>query len=227
MQKGIVVIITIDGPTASGKSSVARLIAENLGFCHFSTGLLYRAVAFVLVRGCGDIKAQGYEKNLENADFSFISRISAGTQGKATLVFFDQKDITPQLDDALSQMASAVSAQKTVRDQLLEVQRCAGKNNSLVVDGRDCGSVIFPEADFKFFLTAHDRVRAQRVFTDLKRVGVYQNVEHALQELTERDERDRSRTVAPLVIPKDAVVIDNSDLTLEQTVEKMIRLISA
>lgn len=219
-------IITIDGPCVSGKSSVARQIALRLGICHFSTGLLYRAVAYILHNILYEVKIENNDLDLSSLDFSFISEISCVVKSQVVSIFFRQVDIMQFLaNDQLSLSASAVSAVPEVRQRLLDVQREVGRCYDIVVDGRDCGSVVFPQADFKFFLTASIDARVQRVMNDSKRIAVYRDYNHARDELIKRDERDSKRALAPLIVPNGAVVIDNSELTLEQTVEKFLEVI--
>lgn len=216
-------IITIDGPTSSGKSSVSKIVAEQLGFCHFSTGLLYRAVAFLIKNGFEGSLPPDLSNGLSDVDFSFASRVSARVNNKSMHIFFDNIDITNFLsDDSLSQLASKVSSNHVVRKLLLGVQRNVGSNFDIVVDGRDCGSVVFKDAKFKFFLTASIEVRAQRMMKDPKRSGMYQNFDMACSEIIKRDERDKNRSIAPLIVPDGAFIIDNSMLNLEQTAQKII-----
>lgn len=219
-------IITIDGPCVSGKSSVARQIALKLGICHFSTGLLYRAVAFVLMQGLHGVPAQNHGIDLSNIDFNFISEIKCVVKNQIVHILFGAQDITLLLsDDQLSLSASALSALPEVRQRLLDVQRNLGIRFDIVVDGRDCGSVVFPNADFKFFLTASVDARVKRMMNDQKRAAQNKDYEHIRDEIIKRDERDRTRAIAPLVVPEGAVVVDSSDLTLEQTVEQFLAII--
>ncbi len=209
-------IITIDGPALSGKSTVAQKLAKNLGFYYLYTGLLYRAIAYVLVE---KFKVEEEElSSLPLKDLEFVENLHYSYQEGEPRLFFRGEDITSKLKDpSVDQLSSKVAANKNAREALLEIQREIGKNYDIVADGRDCGSVLFPNADYKFFLSASLEVRAER---KSKYEGI--SKEKAARELAERDERDCSREAAPLVVPKDAILIDNSDLNIEETVQKFL-----
>ena len=221
-------IITIDGPAGSGKSSVAKDLANKLGIYYLNTGLLYRAIAFIwleLERSLSNLE------NISKQDLIFIEKIKYEYEDKKTKVWFGNKDITSQLSKMyLSKPASILSAKKEIRAALLGLQRSISEKHDIVAEGRDCGSVIFPNADYKFYLTASLEVRVKRVMIDKSRDNSKVNcsskdLEKVKVELEKRDERDRTREVAPLIIPKDAIVIDNSDLNLNQTIEKFLNYI--
>ena len=221
-------IITIDGPAGSGKSSVAKELANKLGIYYLNTGFLYRAIAFVwleLGQGLEDIE------KIKESDLSFIEKIKYEYEDKKAKVLFGDKDITAQLADmVLSKPASILSAKKEIRNRLLDLQRSISEKYDIVAEGRDCGSIVFPNADYKFYLTASLEVRARRVMLDSSRkdsrvIDTGQDLEKVKVELEKRDERDKTREVAPLIIPKDAIVIDNSDLDLNQTIEKFLSYI--
>ncbi len=220
-------IITIDGPGASGKSSVAKEIARRLGIHHFSTGLLYRAVAYIVMHFVHSDSSSNHAVDIQNVDLSFVSEIKFRFKDGDGLVFFKGVDITEFLsDEALSQSASALSALPEIRNRLLDVQRAVAKDYDVVVDGRDCGSVIFPNADFKFFLTATVESRVQRILNDVRRSNDRYDEQYVRSQLIARDQRDSTRVVAPLIIPYGAVILDNSDLTFDQTVEKLLEFIA-
>ncbi len=221
------IVITIDGPAASGKSSVAKMIAQRLGFYYLYTGLLYRAVAYVLVqqqfRGVAPKDAADI---VIPSDLSMIKKIVYSYSNGEPRVAYDGQDISPYLCDAsFDQPASVVSANKAVRQALLDVQRNVAQHYDLVADGRDCGTVIFPNATIKFFLTADAHTRAVRLFNDRKRAYSTMSVDQIKELLIERDNRDQARAVAPLVVPDGAMVIDSSHLSLEQTVEAFVQVI--
>jgi len=206
-------IITIDGPVASGKSSVAQLLAERLGFYHVNTGLLYRAVAYV---EC--------EKLSLEAALDDISSITYTFQNGQPVVQYRLQDITPYLKEArFDQAASRVSANPLVRKALLEVQHAMGKKFNIIADGRDCGSVVYPDADYKFFLTAPLKTRTVRMAKYLcQKTGKIQDVAAIGAHIAERDTRDSERAIAPLCVPAGAIVIDNGEMTIEQTVDVMV-----
>ena len=221
-------IITIDGPTASGKSTVARTLATKLKIHHLSTGLLYRGLAYLLTTLCDYTNETINEPSLDDVEmllnpdkFSYFEN----EQGKGCIAW-DGKDITAFLKSAeMDQAASLLSTNPMVRDHLLEYQRWFGKQNDIIADGRDLGSVVYPDADVKFFVTATPEVRAKRWQEDQKRLGNDFTLEQALEQVNSRDERDRKRAVCPLIQPKDSIIIDTSDLSPEQTVDAMLAIV--
>jgi cytidylate kinase len=208
-------IITIDGPVASGKSSVAKILAKELNMYYLYTGMLYRAVAHVLLQ----------EKHTQD-DLSWIKNISYTYQNSKPHVFFNNEEITDKLNHfSLDKKASIVSADKNVRAALLDLQRDIAKENDVIADGRDCGSVVFPNADFKFYLTASVDARAKRVMSDPARGERVKDIEEIKKEIEERDKRDSERDVAPLSIPKNAIVVDSSNLTFDETVQEFLSVV--
>ncbi len=212
-------VITIDGPVASGKSSVAQELANRLNFYYLNTGLLYRAIAYVLsVLNHKALDTQLVQV-LVDKDLDFAQHITYTYSNNKAHVFYDGQEITDALyDTAIDQLASLVSASPVVRQALLNLQRSIAQKNNLVADGRDCGSVVFPQAECKFFLTADVDVRARRLCSDQRR-RVTQSFQDIKDSLIQRDERDRTRKIAPLVIPSGAIVIDNTNLNFEQTID--------
>lgn len=221
-------IITIDGPVASGKSTVARLLACRLGIYYLYTGLLYRALGYLL------LKKYGYtQEQLTRPDNQHLQEIVDQNKLIYTYNSCHQEQIyfadieltsflkTPEIDTA----ASLVSTSDTVRAALLEYQRNFAKKYDLVVDGRDCGSYIFPYADYKFFLTADPKIRARRWQQDQKSRGVIIDLDRSLQEILSRDKRDSTRKDAPLCIPTGAIVIDTSELTPLEVVDSIYQRI--
>jgi CMP/dCMP kinase len=215
-------IITIDGPAASGKSSVAKSLAQKLDYYYLYTGLLYRALAYILVhvehKFSLPVMPQDV-KTLTERDLESIPQLSYRYLHGQPHVYYQAVDITAHLTDTkLDQPASVISAIPLVRKALLDLQRSIAQKNNVIADGRDCGSVVFPHADIKFFLTADVDIRARRLMADQTRLHRGASFEKVKDALIERDERDRMRTESPLVIPQGAVVIDNTELTFEQTV---------
>lgn len=198
-------VITIDGPVASGKSSTAKILAQKLNFFYLYTGLLYRAVAYIL------------QTNPDN-NFEFIKDIRYEHINKEPRIFFKDCDITDHLfNKNLDQPASIISANANVRSMLLDLQRNVAKKYDIVAEGRDCGTVVFPDAAHKFYFTASLDVRAHRVINDARRKSSDMSLEEAKREVQERDERDSKREIAPLKKPKDAIEIDTSELSVEET----------
>lgn len=221
-------IITIDGPSASGKSTVAHVLAKELGYYCLYSGLLFRAVAYLLVNHelytedmLKNPQPEHIQKYLDPARFTY----QYDTSGKAIIVF-DGQDITPYLKDSnIDQSASILSTNKQVRDILLRVQQRIGKKYHLVVEGRDSGSVVFPYAEYKFFLTASPEERACRWQKMQEERGIKYTLEEAMQELEKRDTRDANREIAPLRVPEEAIIIDSTDLDIRQVVRKMVSYI--
>ncbi|MEX0671859.1 MAG: (d)CMP kinase [Candidatus Babeliales bacterium] len=221
-------IITIDGPAASGKSTVARELARRLGYHHLSTGLLYRGLAYLLIT-MSDYNevtiAQPSEEEvidfLDPEKFSYFEDVDSLGH-----VSWDGKDIThylktPEIDTA----ASLLSSNPMVREYLLEYQRWFGDTYDMVADGRDLGSVVYPNADVKFFLTAQPEERARRWLADQVKKGNALSLQQALTAVNERDSRDRERAVCPLIQPADAIIVDNTDLAPQQTLDAMMAII--
>jgi CMP/dCMP kinase len=216
-------IITIDGPAASGKSSVARALAVRLNFYYLYTGLLYRAVAYLLAVKYGvdffSSSCSGPFK-IDSNDLNFIKNISYEYLNGKPKVLFEGKDIAVFLHGVeMDQLSSMIAAHNGVRFKLLILQRKIGKEYDIVADGRDCGTVVFPNAEYKFFLTATKTMRVQRIFSSFQRNGERKTVEKIEKELNLRDNRDINREVAPLKISDGAIVVDNSDMTLTETIE--------
>lgn len=215
-------VITIDGPTSSGKNSVGFLLAQKLGYKYFDTGMIYRAGAFKILRM--GVSLSDIEKILEiykNLDISF------GMNGEWKM-FLDGEDLTNLLHTPeISEVTSKVSSIQEVRDIMKGIQRKIAGSGGIVMGGRDIGSEIFPDANFKFFLTASIEVRAKRRFRQLLRKNPSIKYEDVLNDTLERDKRDSEREASPMRIPKDALVIDTSGLTVEQTVDQMLQHIHA
>lgn len=217
-------IITIDGPVASGKSTVSRILADKLGFYYLCSGLLYRAVAYLLVNRCGYTPATLTAIHIEDIKLCTDStklRYEYDMLSQER-VFFDNDDITFYLKDKfIDHITSIVSVNKDVRSAVTSMQREIASHYDIVTDGRDVGSVVFPDAQVKFFVTASVAVRAERWRKDQERYDNYVSAQEAIQLITERDNRDKNRTIAPLIIPDNAIVIDTSLLNVEQTIMKM------
>lgn len=222
-------IITIDGPSASGKSTIARTLAQQLGMCHISTGMFYRGLAYLLLYKKAytlATLAQAQEADIKDVldPQKFVVQYRPETDLR---IFFDGIDITPYLKTPeMDQASSIIGTSKIARDYLLKVQQDCSIYYDVVVEGRDIGSVVFPDADVKFYLTASDEVRARRMLNDLKAKGIEKSLEDVLSSIRERDTRDRERNVSPLTIPDGATVIDNSDMDVDQTVQAMMRVIT-
>ncbi|MBX9830834.1 (d)CMP kinase [Candidatus Babeliales bacterium] len=224
-------IITIDGPAASGKSSVAQALASRLGCYYLYTGLLYRAFAYLLKNKYGVQISQIVTCIgpcvVQEDDLTMIESIDYSYDDGKPQITIDGRKVTEELYQSdIDQLASIISANKMVRERLLPLQRRVGKKYDIVADGRDCGSVVFPDADYKFYLTASLDVRAKRLVSDAKRKNGDMNVEKIREELEVRDQRDTQREVAPLRVPEGATVIDNSALTKDDTLQEFLHYIN-
>ena len=214
--------IAIDGPGGAGKSSVAKRVAKELGIIYVDTGALYRNIGlFVLNKGIDPKDSEGVIGAL--SEISLELKFSDGKQ----IILLNGEDMGDKIrTPEVSMAASAVSAIPAVREFLLNTQRDTAKKNSVIMDGRDIGTVILPDAEVKIFLTASPEARAKRRFAELRARGNNDiTYEQVFCEMAERDKNDSTRAVAPCVQAKDALLLDNSDLTEEQTCEEVLKIV--
>ena len=217
-------LITIDGPAGAGKSSVSKLLAKKLGYIYLDTGAMYRAVA-LLARDSGYSESLD-ERTLEEIclglDLEFVQK-----DGTLRLLA-NGRDVTEEIrHPEISSLASAVSAKGIVRERLSTIQRNMGKAGGIVLEGRDMGTVVFPNADVKFFLDASPEVRSKRRFLELETEGADTTPEEVHQLMLERDRNDRNRQLAPLRPADDAILVDSSDLQIAAVVQLMLDHIAA
>ena len=212
--------IAIDGPSGAGKSSVAKALSKKMGIVYVDTGALYRTVGYYIRSVGADPKsAEQVEPHLK--DIKIEVKYENGTQ----CVYLNGENLGDKIrEPEISMYASAVSAIPAVRAFLLETQKSVARVNNVVMDGRDIGTVILPDAEVKIFLTASAECRAMRRVLELKEKGMEAKYEDVLREMIERDNNDKSRDVAPAIPAEDAVILDNSDLTMEETLEKIIEI---
>jgi CMP/dCMP kinase len=210
-------VITIDGPAGAGKTTVSRALADRLGYVYVDTGALYRGVAYEARRaGISVDDDVNLEKLCSRLDFKFEKKESG------TRLFSGNEDITDFIrTPEMSMMASAVSARPVVRRALLDVQRKMGAQKAAVFEGRDMGTVVFPEADIKFFLTADLKARAMRRYKELENIKP-QQLEDVEKDMKRRDENDSTREIAPLKPATDAILIDSSNVPAEKVIETML-----
>lgn len=214
-------IIAIDGPAGAGKSSVSKSLAKKLGYLTLDSGSLYRAIAWRMIQDKVDTRRS---QDVEAACAKL--RINLFLKGTSTEVRVDGVNVTPFLRlPEVTALSSTVSAFPGIRNQLLSVQRSIGKQGGVVVEGRDIGTVVFPEAEVKFYLDASVRVRALRRFHELQIKGIKADIESTIQDIKDRDLRDRQRKIAPLKRGEDAIVIDSTRLNLEEVIERMYRVV--
>lgn len=220
-------IITIDGPSASGKSSLARALAQRYNLHHLATGLLYRAVGFVLSRAWKNENVEPRWQALTDDDYSMIKNIQYRVNGNKANILYKSEDISLFLaEEKIADFASQVSEDPKIRQLLLSVQRDVAKKQDVVADGRDCGSILFPDANIKLYITASIQARARRMFDDLDRwKDQSKNYDQIIVDLQERDERDMNRAVAPLVIPEGALVVDTTKIIKQQVFEHLFEYV--
>jgi CMP/dCMP kinase len=215
-------LITIDGPAGAGKTTVSRLLADRLGYRYIDTGALYRGVALAARRRTVDPQDDAaLGRLLEGIDLNFLpgeggQRLTSGGE-----------DITEDIrTPEISMLASAVSARPVVRAYLLKVQRELGRQKGAVFEGRDMGTVVFPEAEVKFFLSASESTRALRRFAEIHaKTGA--SLEEVERDMRRRDEQDSTRVLAPLALAPDAIRIDSTGLGIDQVVDLMVAHIQA
>lgn len=222
MTKRTRVLVAIDGPAGAGKSTVARLLADRLGFVLVDTGALYRCVALAASRA-------GLAFGDEPAVGALAQRLAVARSirlepepSRGVRVMLEDEDVSGSIrTPEMSLGASRVSAIPLVRQALLAMQRQAGEEGGVVLEGRDIGTVVFPDAEVKFFLTATPRERATRRHAELVQKGSAPSFEETLEDVMKRDRADTDRPVAPLRQADDAILVDSSDRTIEQVVERM------
>lgn len=214
--------IAIDGPSGAGKSTIARIIARELGFMYVDTGALYRTVGYYIhMCGIGSRDRDGVKRLLDDINIE-LAYDSDGTQR----MILNGQDVTDEIRrPEISIYASDISAMPFVRNYLLEIQRELTKKYPVIMDGRDIGTVVLPNADLKIYLTALAEERARRRFEELDIAGVEATYEKVLEDINYRDHNDMSRKTAPLRCAEDAVQIDTTGNTLEQSVEQIQTLI--
>lgn len=211
----------IDGPVGAGKSTVARAAAGRLGFVYCDTGALYRAIGLYCRRNGADL-SNGADIASRLPEISLDIRLEEGVQH----IFLNGEDVSEEIRrPEISMAASAVSAVPEVRAALLDIQRSVARTNDVIMDGRDIGTVVLPDADVKIFLTARPEIRAKRRCDELVRKGTDTTFEEVLADLNKRDYNDSHRAAAPLKQAEDAVLADTSKLDFEQSVDLICAII--
>jgi cytidylate kinase len=211
-------VIAIDGPSGAGKSTMARLLAERLGYIYIDTGAMYRSIGWKAKR-----------EGIDPADEQRLAELCARTavtikkDNKDPRVFVDGIDVSGEIrTPEMGMMASAVSKSPAVRARLLTLQRELGINGGVVMDGRDIGTVVFPEADMKFYLDASAEERGRRRYIELKAKGMDVDRAQITREIEERDRQDSGREIAPLRRADDALLIDSSAMSIDEVLNRMV-----
>jgi len=213
--------VAIDGPAGAGKSTIAKIVAAKKNFIYVDTGAMYRAVAYYMILNSvdkDDTQAIANESDKAKVSIKYVDGMQR--------VFLNDEDVTGHLrEEAVGNMASVVSAVPRVRENLLNLQRRLAAENDVVMDGRDIGTTILPEASLKIYLTASSYVRAKRRYDELIAKGESADIDKIEADIIDRDYRDMHRDISPLKQAEDAVVIDSSDMTIDEVAEKIMILI--
>lgn len=213
--------VAIDGPAGAGKSTIAKLIAKKMGYIYVDTGAMYRAMALYFIRnGIKPEETQKVSEKCKDADISIAYR--DGEQ----VVLLDDENVNGLIrTEEVGNMASATSANKNVREKLVELQKKLAANADVVMDGRDIGTVVLPNADVKIYLTASSAVRAKRRYDELVAKGEKADLSTIEADIIERDHRDMTREISPLKQADDAVLVDSSYMTIDEVVQAVVDLI--
>lgn len=212
--------IAIDGPAGAGKSTIARRVAKELSFIYVDTGAMYRAMALYLLR-----KEVNRDDTEQIGNICQDAEISIEYQNGEQIVLLNGENVNSYLrTEEVGNMASVSSAVPRVREKLLSLQRKLAKDMSVVMDGRDIGTTILPDADVKIYLTASSLTRARRRYLELQEKGTVCNLDDIQKDIEERDQRDMSREISPLRQAEDAVLVDSSNLTIQQVVDRILQI---
>ena len=207
--------VAVDGPAGAGKSTIAKLVAKEKGYIYVNTGAMYRGLAIHFLK-----KGINPDNKKAVADACRDAQVTIGYENGAQQIYLNGENVTAMLrTEEVGNMASKTSAIPEVRQKLLELQRSLAEEKDVIMDGRDIGTNILPEADVKIYLTASVETRAKRRFDELKAKGIECSLEEIARDIKERDERDMTREIAPLRRAEDAVLIDSSEMTITQVVE--------
>lgn len=212
--------IAIDGPAGAGKSTIARRVAKELSFIYVDTGAMYRAMALYLLR-----KEVNKDDTEQIGNICQDAEISIEYQNGEQIVLLNDENVNSYLrTEEVGNMASVSSAVPRVREKLLSLQRKLARDMSVVMDGRDIGTTILPDADVKIYLTASSLTRAKRRYLELQEKGTICNLDEIQKDIEERDQRDMNREISPLRQAEDAILVDSSDLTIQQVVDRILQI---
>ena len=214
-------IIAIDGPAASGKSTTSRGVATRMGITYLDTGAMYRAITLGLMEHGVSFKDLG-----SITEFLDTVNIYFGDSNSGNKIFLNDRSVTDQIrSSTVTEKVSEVSAINVVRDSMVQIQREIAGNTDCVLEGRDIGTVVFPNADFKFFLVAGLKIRALRRQKDLNKIGEKKTIDEIKADIRLRDELDTNRDNSPLLKAKDAIEIDTGLLTVDEQIDKIVSII--
>lgn len=209
-------IIAIDGPSGAGKSTVAKLLSKKLDFEYIDTGAMYRAFAYKFYRNNIDISEENVNKVLLETDIDY----------NKSNVYLDGENVEDCIrNEQISILASEISKIQSVREKLVNIQRKIASSKNIVIDGRDVTTVVFPNAEFKFYITASAQTRSKRRYQELISKGENVSIEEILEDINKRDHNDMTRKISPLKIADNAIVIDTSDLSIEEVTEELVNII--
>ena len=212
--------IAIDGPAGAGKSTIARRVARELSFIYVDTGAMYRAMALYLLR-----RKVNRDDTEQIGNICQDAEISIEYKNGEQIVLLNGENVNSYLrTEEVGNMASVSSAVPRVREKLLSLQRKLAKDMSVVMDGRDIGTTILPDADVKIYLTASSLTRAKRRYLELQEKGTVCNLDEIQKDIEERDQRDMNREISPLRQAEDAILVDSSDLTIQQVVDRILQI---
>lgn len=207
-------IITIDGPSGAGKSTIARMLSKDLSYAYIDTGAMYRGIAYAFRNRK---REAGIEEFLEHLSIRF--NFTEGTR-----VFLEDRDISDEIRTPdVSLLASSLSQKSSVRQYLTKIQREIGKDGGVVLEGRDTGSVVFPDADIKFYLDADPGERAQRRHLEFRSKGIDTGLTEVKKDMSQRDKNDSERSIAPLIIPEGAVYVDTTGIDIRGVLDILLK----
>lgn len=208
--------VAIDGPAGSGKSTISKMVSEKLDLIHIDTGSMYRAITYVALKNNIDLD--------DELAYGFVSEVDI--QYKNDKIYANGEDVTEKIrSNEVTKNVSKVSSFPSVRKHLVKLQKSASKDKNVIMDGRDIGTVVLPNANLKIFLTANVEERAKRRMKELQAKGLNIDLKTVVKDIEERDFKDSTRKESPLIIANDAVIVDTTNLQIEDTVEVIIKLI--
>jgi len=215
--------IAIDGPSGAGKSSISKSVADKLGFIHVDTGALYRSLAYTVLK-----KGVSADDEISLKNLLKTTKVTIEYVDGVQKVFVNAEDVSDKIrSEEVSMMSSNISKKPIIREFLLDLQRQLAQENNVIMDGRDIGTVVLPNADVKIFLTASPEKRAERRFKQILEKGEKKEYNSILKDIIQRDYQDSHREIAPLKPAEDSVFVDTSDLTFEESVLKITEVIGA